>query len=89
MMNDPSGFYFYKVVSIEPIAMEQAKTEIHNTLQSQRMKDSMESIQTSATTELNDAYFGTQSSEPGPGADKSKPAPASKEPAKNTAAQPK
>ena len=89
MMNDPSGFYFYRVVSIEPIPMEQVKSEIHNTLQSQRMKDSMDSIQTSATTELNDAYFGTQSSEPGPGADKSKPAPASKEPAKNTAAQPK
>ena len=37
--------------------LDQAKDEIHNTLQSQRMQDSMQSIATSVKTDLNQAYF--------------------------------
>jgi PPIC-type PPIASE domain len=58
VIDDASGHYIYKVVAKEVLPLDQVKEEIHNTLQSQRYKDAMQNLQQSATTELNDAYFG-------------------------------
>ena len=66
VITDPSGHYIYKMVSREVQPLEQVKDEIRNTLQNQKMRDTMQSIQQSATPELNDAYFGASPSMPGP-----------------------
>ena len=65
VITDPSGHYIYKMVSREVQPLEQVKDEIRNTLQNQKMRDTMQSIQQSATPELNDAYFGASPSVPG------------------------
>ncbi|HZQ24092.1 MAG TPA: peptidylprolyl isomerase [Terriglobales bacterium] len=58
VINDPSGHFIYKMVSKQELPLDKVKDEIHGTLQNQRMKDMMASIQASGTPELNDAYFG-------------------------------
>jgi hypothetical protein len=88
VINDPSGHYIYKMVSKEVSPLPQVKDEIRNTLQSQKMKDAMQAIQQSGTTELNDAYFGTAPSGPGPVPVKPKPD-ASKESPQTKSPQPK
>jgi hypothetical protein len=51
-----SGYYIYKMVSKETLPLDAVKTEIRNTITSQRYRDSMQGFQGSA--DLNDAYFG-------------------------------
>jgi parvulin-like peptidyl-prolyl cis-trans isomerase-like protein len=59
VVSDPSGHYIFKMVSKEVLPLEQVKDEIHATLQNQRLKDALQAIQQSTTTELNEAYFGS------------------------------
>jgi PPIC-type PPIASE domain len=66
VIDDANGHYIYKVVAKEVLPLDQVKEEIHNTLQSQRYKDAMQNVQQSATTELNDAYFGNAAAAPAP-----------------------
>jgi hypothetical protein len=61
---DTSGYFFYKVGEKDTEPLDKVKEEIHNTLRAQRMQESMQQIQQSATPTLNDQYFG---SEPAPG----------------------
>jgi hypothetical protein len=63
---DTSGYFIYKMGAKETLPLDKVKEEIHNTLRAQRMQDSMQAIQQSATPTLNDEYFG---SEPAPGAE--------------------
>jgi parvulin-like peptidyl-prolyl isomerase len=56
---DPGGWYIYKVVSKQMVPLSQVKTEIHNSIQSQRMQDSTDSLGKTIKSELNQAYFGT------------------------------
>lgn len=86
VFNDPSGHYIYKLVSKEVPPLDQVKDEIHGTLQNQRMKDALQSIQSSTTSELNEAYFGSAPTAPARGPGRPKPE-GSKEPLK-TPAQP-
>jgi hypothetical protein len=59
VINDaPSGHYIYKMVSKETQPLDQVKDEIHSTLRNQRMRDATQAIQNSASTDLNEAYFG-------------------------------
>jgi hypothetical protein len=51
-----SGHYIYKMVSKETLPLDSVKTEIRNTISSQRYRDSMQGFQ--GNVELNDAYFG-------------------------------
>jgi hypothetical protein len=57
VISDPnSGHYIYKLVSKETLSVDAVKTEIRNTISSQRYRDSMQSFQ--GNVDLNDAYFG-------------------------------
>lgn len=57
VISDPgSGHYIYKMVSKETLPLETVKTEIRNTISSQRYRDSMQEFQ--GNVDLNDAYFG-------------------------------
>lgn len=64
VINDAGGHYIYKMISEEELPLDQVKSEIHNTLQSQRMRDAMDKYQNSYKVEPNEAYFGPA----GPGA---------------------
>src|SRR6202158_2024371 len=56
-ISDPnSGHYIYKLVSKETLSVDAVKTEIRNTISSQRYRDSMQGFQ--GNVDLNDAYFG-------------------------------
>jgi hypothetical protein len=57
VLTEPNGYYIYKVVSKEVKPLDQARDEIRNTLAQQRMQDTMEKIQQSGKTQLNEAYF--------------------------------
>jgi hypothetical protein len=69
VISDPSGHYIYRLVSKQIPPLDQVKEEIHATLQNQRMKDALQNIQNSTTSELNDTYFGASPAAParGPG----------------------
>ena len=59
VVSDSGGHYIYKADGTTMETLAEAKDEIHNTLQSQRMKAFMDKIQGPFSTEVNDAYFGT------------------------------
>jgi hypothetical protein len=66
VISDNGGHYIYKVVSKEVIPLDdQVKTEIHNKLKSERMKEMMDKYTNSFEAVPNEAYFGPPA---GPGA---------------------
>lgn len=67
VISDPSGHFIYKTISKSEMPFDKVKDEIKSTLQNQRMKDSMQKVQDSATTDLNEAYFGAAAPPPPPG----------------------
>lgn len=79
----PNGYLVYKVGEKDTLPLEKARQEIFTTLASQRMQDAMQTIQQSATPELNPKYFvdtpgdGPQGHAPAEGMDE----PAAKSPA--------
>jgi PPIC-type PPIASE domain len=58
VIGDAGGFYIYKLVAKEIEPLSQAEVEIHKTLESQRMRAMMQKVQDSATTDVNQEYFG-------------------------------
>ncbi len=66
VIEDTSGYFIYKMGEKDTEPLDKVKEEIHNTLRAQRMQDSMQQVQQSATTTLNDEYFG---GEQAPGAE--------------------
>lgn len=58
VINDSGGHYVYKVNSKEELTLDQAKDEIHNTVQNQRTRDMMDEVNNSFKVETNEAYFG-------------------------------
>lgn len=64
VISDAGGHYIYKLNSKTEEPLEQAKTEIHGRLQNERMRESMEKLNSSFKVETNEAYFGPG----GPGA---------------------
>ncbi|HEX3819749.1 MAG TPA: peptidyl-prolyl cis-trans isomerase [Candidatus Sulfotelmatobacter sp.] len=70
VISDAGGHYIYKLNSTSQVPFEQAKNEIHSKLQNDRVRDKMEKLNSSFTSELNQAYFGaagTGSLPPHPG----------------------
>ena len=57
LLTDSGGHYIYKVDAIGMETLADAKDELHNILQGQRMKEFMAKIQGPFSTEVNDAYF--------------------------------
>ncbi|HUA16955.1 MAG TPA: peptidyl-prolyl cis-trans isomerase [Verrucomicrobiae bacterium] len=58
VISDAGGHYIYKLDSKTPMPLEQVKGEIHNTLQSQRFRDMMQTVNGSYHVVPNEAYFG-------------------------------
>lgn len=58
VINDAGGHYVYKLNSTSEVPLDQAKSEIHGRIQSERMKDRMEKLNSSFKVETNEAYFG-------------------------------
>jgi hypothetical protein len=58
VISDPGMFYIYKVVSKQMMSISQANAEIRNSIQAQRIEDSLESLVHSIKPEMNEAYFG-------------------------------
>jgi hypothetical protein len=56
--SDAGGYSVYKMVSKEPVPLDQVKEEIRGTLRTQRLRDAMDKVQNSFKTETNEAYFG-------------------------------
>lgn len=57
LLDDPGGFYIYKVVSKQLVPLDQARGEIHNFLQQQAFRKQMDAMIGSVKPELNEAYF--------------------------------
>jgi len=57
---DESGYFIYKVKSVDTLPFDQAKDEIRGTLRSQRLQQEMRSLQESTTSTLDEAYFGPE-----------------------------
>lgn len=58
VFSDASGYFIYKVGAKETLPLEKVEDEIRATLRSQRMQAAMQAVQQSATTSLNETYFG-------------------------------
>jgi hypothetical protein len=70
VISDAGGHYIYKLNSTSQLPFEQAKNEIHSKLQSDRVREEMEKLNSSFTADLNPEYFGaagTGSLPPHPG----------------------
>jgi hypothetical protein len=65
LLDDPGGYYIYKVTSKEMVPLEKAKSEIHNFLQQQEFQKEMQGMIGSVKPELNQAYFGGGTGRPG------------------------
>jgi len=68
VLSDSGGLYIYKLDSKSMETLDDARAEIHNMLQSQRMKEMMDKIESPISTEINEAYFGTDAVRGAPGA---------------------
>ena len=56
LISTPNGYLVYKVGEKDSLPLDKVREEIVSTLRSQRMQDSMQAIQQSATPEL-EKYF--------------------------------
>jgi PPIC-type PPIASE domain len=63
VINDPQGFYIYRLVSKNTVPLSEAKNEIRSTLRSQRLQAARAKMQNAISSDLNSDYFG----EPSPG----------------------
>ena len=59
VFNDARGHFIYKLDSKEIESLEEARAEIHNILQKQRMRDMLKRVEDSAATEINEVYFSS------------------------------
>jgi hypothetical protein len=57
LITTPNGYLVYKVGEKDTLPLEKVREEISSTLVSQRFQDSLQTIQQSATPELNERYF--------------------------------
>src|SRR4029077_309204 len=64
LITTPNGYLIYKVGEKDALPLDKVHDEIVSTLRSQRIQDAMQTIQKSATPELNEKYFADAA--PGP-----------------------
>jgi hypothetical protein len=58
VLDEPGGFYIYKMVSRKTLPVTDAEPEVKRALEQQRMQQEMEQIRSQIKPEFNDAYFG-------------------------------
>jgi PPIC-type PPIASE domain len=63
LLTTPNGYLVYKVGDKDTLPLDHVREEIFSTLQSQRMQDAMQTMQQSATPELNPKYFADTTAE--------------------------
>lgn len=66
VLNEPSGYYFYKLVSKTTPTLADTKEEIRDTLRTQRLQTLRDNAERAVTYELNKDYFGVDTP-PSPG----------------------
>ncbi len=59
VFNDPTGFMIYKVVEVKELPVASVRDEIARTLQGDKMKNALDSLQNSTKTTLDESYFAT------------------------------
>jgi hypothetical protein len=59
VFNDPAGFMVYKIVEIKDLPVATVHDEIARTLQAEKLKAAMDSLQNSVKTTLDESYFAT------------------------------
>jgi hypothetical protein len=57
VISTPNGYLIYKVGEKDTLPLEKVRDEIFSTLRSQRMQETLQKMQASATPQLNDKYF--------------------------------
>ena len=57
LITTPNGYLVYKVGEKDTLPLDKVRDEIVSTLRSQRMQDALQTIQQSATPQLNEKYF--------------------------------
>jgi hypothetical protein len=67
LLENPAGWFVYKVVSKRTVPLSEVKEEISNKLQQQKYADEREAITKSVDTQLNQSYFGSAEQEEMPG----------------------
>jgi len=65
VLNDPTGYYFFKVVSKTTLPLAQARDEIRTTLRTQRLQAMRQAMLSSVSADLNQDYFGDAPADPG------------------------
>ena len=65
VLNDPTGYYFFKVVSKTTLPLAQAQDEIRTTLRTQRLQAMRQAMLSSVSADLNQDYFGDAPADPG------------------------
>jgi PPIC-type PPIASE domain len=58
LLNDPTGYYFFKVVSKTTLPLAQAQDEIRAALRNQRLQAMHQAMMKSVSADLNSNYFG-------------------------------
>lgn len=64
VLSDQSGYFIFKLVDKETLPLDKVSDEIKGTLRSKKLQEEMESIEHSATTKLDEAYFGPEPPRP-------------------------
>ncbi len=57
VMDEPAGYFIYKVESKEVLPLEKVKAQIARQLEEQRMRDAIQDTLNSVKTNFNEAYF--------------------------------
>lgn len=58
VMDEPGGYYLYKMVSKKTPEVSELDAEIRRTVEQERMKEKMEALTAKVKPEFNEAYFG-------------------------------
>jgi hypothetical protein len=59
LISNPNGYFVYKMADKDTLPLPKVRDEILNILRSQRLQESMEALQQSSTTVLDDKYFAS------------------------------
>lgn len=62
VMDEPGGFYIFKLENRKQLSLEEVKPEINRTLEQERIKDAVETLTKNVKPELNQEYFGSGAS---------------------------
>lgn len=62
VISNPSAYFVYKIGEKDTLPLDKVREEIHGTLRQQRLQDSMQAVQQSATPTFDENYFAV----PGP-----------------------